>query len=266
MRIEYKGKKWEKEIKEYQTFFKQINYQFNRGENYLIQEFENNNKRNPYRLFACLEGEYEAMARYYYMYNNHSDEVVKYTYLSGRAGLIVKRLWGKGFREAYISDSKATDVDYSLFSLIACNETLDELVNVEAENLIMLMYNQNYELANQVLNSIEVNEKGNGCEWYYYDASYLKPIYMAIINHDEKAFNEGVEKRIKKYRSSMVGYSVIVDVVSVALIKIAKKAGIDCTVDVIEIPKQFLSEERLINPEECKLPYYDELVEKGLIP
>ncbi len=252
-------------MKRYQTVFKQINYHFNLNEKHFIQEFENNGKKNPYRLFECLKNEYGSIARAYYMHDNESEEVIKCIYLSGCAGLVVKRLWEKGFKEVYISDYEATNIDYSLFCLIACNEMPEELVNKETENLIMLMLNQDFELAKRILDTIEVNEKGDGCEWEYYDSSYLKPTYMAIINHDEKAFNEGLEKRIKKYRTNMVGYSVIVDVVSIALIKIAKKAGIDCTVDVVEIPKQFLSEERLINPEECKLPYYDELLRSELL-
>ena len=49
----------------------------------------------------------------------------------------------------------------------------------------------------------------------------------------------------------------------VALIKTAKETGINCTVDVVEIPKQFFSEEKLINPEKCKVLYYDKMLKNG---
>ena len=102
-------------------------------------------------------------------------------------------------------------------------------------------------------------------EVYYTRQQHLKKIYQAIIEKNEKAFNEELIKRIKKCRKNMVGYLTIVDIVSIALIKIAKKAGLNYTFDVIEIPKMYFDETYKIDKEKVKLPFYDEFVKEGII-
>lgn len=100
---------------------------------------------------------------------------------------------------------------------------------------------------------------------YSVSPEFLNKMYMAIIEHDEKSFNEELAKRIKKYRRNMVGYSTIIDVVSIALIKMAEREEIHCTVDVIEIPEQFFDGTCKIDKDKDKLPFYDEFLELEII-
>lgn len=53
----------------------------------------------------------------------------------------------------------------------------------------------------------------------------------------------------------MVGWTTIINYISVALIKMAKKAGINYTFDVIEIPKLFFDEIYKIDKEQVKLGF-----------
>ena len=76
---------------------------------------------------------------------------------------------------------------------------------------------------------------------------------LAIIEKDEKKFNEELMKRIKLYRKNSVDYAILFDVISVAMIKLAKRRGISYTFSVAEIPEFFLDMERRVDKEKYKL-------------
>lgn len=63
----------------------------------------------------------------------------------------------------------------------------------------------------------------------------------------------------------MVGYSTIIDIVSIALIKIAQKVGIEYKVDVVEIPKVFFDESYKIQKDRIRLPFYKEFIQEQII-
>jgi len=213
-----------------------------------------------------LAGNYERMSVYYYLDNIESKEIIKYTYLSGCALLMTKYMYEKGIRTKInrIIENCIAEIEFALFQLIAVGETDNPYIASEENNLIMLMYCQKYEQANMVLSQLP-DELDESREVYYVRPEFLKKIYMAIIEHDEKSFNEELAKRIKKYRRNMVGYSTIIDVVSIALIKMAEREGIHCTVDVIEIPKQFFDGTCEIDKDKDKLPFYDEFLKLEII-
>lgn len=261
MKIEYKGNKWDKEVLKYQKMIKETKGAINKNELYTIDKFLKEQSKDYLRLYSRLSGNYERMATYYYLDDINNVEIKKYTYLSGYAMLITKYLYEKGIRTIYneIIESDINNIDYALCQLIAVEEVDNPYIVSEENNLIMLMYHQKYGQAKLVLQQLADNPDESN-EIYYINPEFLKKIYMAIIEHDEKSFNEELAKRIKKYRKNMVGYSTIIDVVSVALIKIADREGLHCTVDVIEIPKQFLDKTCVINKDEVKLPYYDEFL------
>jgi hypothetical protein len=47
--------------------------------------------------------------------------------------------------------------------------------------------------------------------------------------------------------------------------KMAKLAGINCTIDVIEIPNMFFDESYVIDEEAVKLPFYDDFSKLYLV-
>ncbi|MCM1253846.1 MAG: hypothetical protein NC321_13580 [Clostridium sp.] len=276
MKLEYKGKKWDKEIARIQEYLKEVkgvfkNQEakeiFKNNELVTINEFSNSKVKDYLRLYNCLSNDYERLAAHNYLNDITCHEIIKYTYFSGYAMLITKCLYEQGVRTEYniiIENAIERKMDYSLFQLIAVDEIENPYIKSLDNNLIMLMYYQKYEQAKAILNQLP-DEPDESREVYYVRPECLKKIYMAIIEHDEKSFNEELAKRIKKYRRNMVGYSTIIDIVSIALIKMAEQEGIHCTVDVIEIPKQFFDGTCKIDKDKDKLPFYDELLELKII-
>lgn len=264
MKIEYQGKKWGKEIIKFQKFKKSVKGRFDNNENFVIKQFQETNNKDFLRLYNHLSGVYERMSTYYYLDDINSDKIINYTYLSGMAMLISACLHKNGARTQFdevVKNSIEQNTDYALFQLIAVAEMELPYVSLEENNLIMLMYHQKYEQAKLLLEKIPDNPD-ESYEIYYINPENLQNIYMAIIEHDEKRFNEELVRRIKKYRKNMVGYSTIIDIVSVALIKIAEREGLHCMIDVIEIPKQFFDKTCAIDKKEVKLPYYDEFLKE----
>lgn len=267
MKLEYQSTKWNKEVAKFQEFKKSVKGNFDNNENYVIDEFLKTGSEDFLRLYNNLAGVYERMSTYYYLDDIECKKIKEYVYLSGVAGILSWRLYKKDARTSYnkiVEDSINENIDYALFQLIAVDELDLQYLTGEENNIIILMYLQKYEQAKIALDLLPDNINVS-VEWYYKKPQFLKGIYTAIIEHDEKKFNEELVARIKKYRKNMVGYSVIMDIVSVALIKMAEREGLRCTVDVIEIPRQFFEDTYLINKDIVKLPYFDEFNAKYMV-
>lgn len=267
MKLEYKGKKWDKEVARIQKYLKEIKGVFNNNELFTINKFLNSQGKDYLRLYNSLSLNYERMASHHYLIDLTSHDVIKYTYFSGYAMLITKCLYEAGVRTEHkviVENNIKDGMDYALFQLIAVDEIENPYIKILDNDLIMLMYYQKYEQARLVLSQLP-DDPDESSEVYYVSPKFLKKMYMAIIEHDEKSFNEELAKRIKKYRRNMVGYSTIIDVVSIALIKMAEREGIHCTVNVIEIPEQFFDGTCKIDKDKDKLPFYDEFLELEII-
>lgn len=263
MKIEYSSKKWSKEVERFKKVLNEIG-DYTKNEHMFIKKFNESPTKDYLDFYNCLYCTYEGMARYSYLNDLSNTKCLDYTYLSGLALICVKKMYDSGIRTEYnftVEESLA-EFDYALYELIAVGET-DIPIFKEDDNLICLMVNQNYDKAKQLINMLP-DEVDESKEVYYRCQKHLKSIYIAIINNDEKMFNEELLKRIKKYRKNMVGYSTIIDIVSIALIKMASLVGIKCTVDVIEIPKMFFNDSYVINKETVKLPFYDEFLKSNL--
>lgn len=263
MNLEFKGSKWDKEVAKYSKMIS-VTKAINKNEQFTICKFLDSNPKDYLRLFSRLSSDYERMAAYYYLGDITSKEIIKYTYLSGYALLLTKCLYEKGIRTKYneIIEKQLENIDFALYQLIATEGMNNPYISIQEDNLAVLMYRQKYEQAKLLLSQLE-DKPDESNQIYYVSPEFLKQIYMAIIEHDEEKFNKELEVRIKKYRKNMVGYSTIIDVVSVALIKIAEQEGIHCTIDVIEIPKQFFDRTNGIDKSKDKLPYFDEI--KGTV-
>lgn len=62
----------------------------------------------------------------------------------------------------------------------------------------------------------------------------------------------------------MVGYSTIIDYVSIALIKVAKRKNFECNINVVEIPDMFFSEEIFLDREKLELPLINKMLKLGI--
>lgn len=209
-------------------------------------------------LSSCVQN-YHLIACNYYIMDNLDYKSIDYTYLSGISGILADRIGKAGNQNKYQYKS-ITETELSLYELIATDETEIDFFK-DKDSVIYHIYHGNYDKAEGLLQSIEMNDSiEEGC--LYDTIEYLKDIYMAIIARDEDLFNEELAKRIRKYRKDMVGYSTIIDVISIALIKMARKAELNYHLDVIEIPKIFFDKNYQIDKDKVKPLFCEEALEK----
>ena len=121
--------------------------------------------------------------------------------------------------------------------------------------IITSIYLQNNERAKELVERIP-ESVDNSREVYYIEDKFLKKIYLAILQKDENMFNEELVNRIKKLRSNMVGYLTIIDIISICLIKLGNKQGLNCKFNVIEIPEYFVNSEG-VDFTKYKLPDFE---------
>lgn len=260
-KLDYKSKKWDKALKNLEEVLKSTKGELVGLHNLsVLGDFTALPNKRVYQNFlsACVL-EYYSVACDYYIMDNLDYQAVDYTYLSGMAGILADRL-GKTEAQDKYQYKQISETELSLYELIAVEQAEMDYFR-DKNSVIYNIFYGDYEQAERLLQSIMTDDSiEEGC--YYDTIEYLKPIYMAMIARDEVLFNEELAKRIRKYRKNMAGYSTIIDVISIALIKMAQKAGINYNLDVIEIPKIFFDEKYQIDKDKIKLPFYEEVLEK----
>ena len=266
MSLDYESKTWAKEVTNFNKYKKEVRGIYNSNEINAINSFINSRNNDYLRLYSRLFGTYRQMATVLYFENINNKKCIDFSYLSGMALIYTKIMYDNDIKTELnrILENRIQEIDFALYEMISCNEVNVPFLREDDNNLISLVLYQKYENAKAILSELP-DDVDESREVYYVRPVFLKNIYLSIVNHDEKMFNDELTKRIKKYRKNMVGYSTIIDVVSIALIKMAKLAGINCTIDVIEIPKMFFDESYVIDKETIKLPFYDEFLKLNLV-
>lgn len=265
MSLDYQNKKWTKEVAEFNKYKKEVGGIYNRNELHAINMFLKSQNKDYLRLYSRLFSTYRVIAMNLYLEGLNNKKCKDYSYLSGIALILSKIMYDNGIRTEHnnIIENCIQELDFALYEMISCDEVNVPFLKEDDNNLISLVLHQKYEKAKEILCELP-DDVDESKEVYYVSPVFLKKIYLAIINHDEKLFNNELAKRIEKYRRNMVGYSTIIDIVSIALIKMAKLAGIECTIDVIEIPKVFFDESYIIDKDSIKLPFFDEFLKLNL--
>lgn len=257
MKLAYKSKKWNKEISELNNAKKMYNGDYEISVKSLIYNFSETDFKDYCWFYGCLDINYGIVARTYFL-DNDNKNVINNIYLSALSLLFLKRLYDNGVRTEYNNiQISLTGFEYAVCKLISvdCGEIMINFCN---DSIVA-----NLLLGNEIEAKVLVDELSDDSDSissvYYNEPIFLKAIYKSILDRDENAFNENLAQRIKKYRKNMVGYSTIIDYTSIALIKVAKKYGLNCNINVIEIPDFFFEP---INTEELlklQLPFYDEV-------
>lgn len=151
---------------------------------------------------------------------------------------------------------ESKDMNKICFSAIAVNEfPVFEKYADGNGRIITAMFHEDYDKVQYLIQELpdteEMYKKNKNYMSYYFDDIFLKDLYLSILQQDEEAFNKALINRIRNVRG---GYIMPVDVVSLAMIKFARKQGLDYGIDVIEIPKFFLEDDLKIDKEKYKLP------------
>ncbi len=272
MKITYKTKKWDKEIAHNIEVRNEINKPDVSMEqaniDFLIDEYistQGNEEKavNDYRvrdlvsLYYLISGQYYLASETAWMLCEDAQKSAEYLYLyllSKRKAYDLQKSGVEITNPAVEKGlQRVKEIRMAVYSAIAIGEV--ELFEDYLEQLpiIFSIYNNDYERARVLVNELSDNPDETR-EVYYQDEKFLKNILKALLNKDEKMFNEELIKRVKKLRRNMVGYLTVVDITSIALIKLAEKCGLSCTFDIIEIPKYFLSEEFNVDKQAFDLP------------
>ncbi len=232
-------------------------------------KFKGIGKERLYKEFFALNSlilKYQLIADKTYNYNENDSRCIQDLFLSGLIGMVGEALYNNEFRaieERTSGDSLYLQYCNSLFMLIATDQTYFEWFNKE-DNIILNLWNGNFtKVAQELKNIISITEIDEGC--MYHSIPRIKEIILALINKDEKKLKEELVARIRKYRrNSYDGYLTCLDFVSIAIIKIAQKHGINIEIDIIEIPK-FIFDKDIVKEEVAKaeiIPFVQEYIDK----
>ena len=269
MKLLYRGPKWEKEIKRIEVYKKDVKGNLKVNIERCVQDFLKKGGDDYLEMYFLLDGKFKLYAQYSYLDNALNEDIAKNVFLSAISGILARYLYkSKKCPTEYpieiMENSFAREEDSLIFRMLSVEKIPASFLEMEKDNLIMKLHLGNYQDVSKMVEQLP-DEPDESREGYFDNSVFLKKIYQAILDKNEKAFNEEIEKRIKKYRRNMVGYSTIIDYVSIALIKLAEREGIHCNVDVIEIPKQFFDKELLGKLDIHELPYFDECLKTGML-
>lgn len=266
-KIIYKTKKWDRESQESRKN-KGLEGQYKNLEQ-IVETYTNPNQlsdpndaiKEAVSFYDLLGGIYFLIASDYYLLDNNIFDFLKNIYLCILAKSLSYKHENNGIEITRKTIKKKhenkTEFDKIMFcaASIGKPELFEQYGNNLGCEIIKAMYYEDYEKAKELVSQLpdtsEIYEKEKYMASYCYESRYLKALYQAILSKDEKAFNKALADRIKFIRK---GYVMPVDVVSVTMIKFARKLGMDYHFDVIEIPKALLDDLSDVPFEEYQLP------------
>ena len=267
IKILFKTKKWDKEFMELKDTGA-LEAPKNNIDQYIKTFTDPKSDPNPNRtiddaasFYDLISRHYSIAANNYYLLKNDIINFLKYMYLFVLSATESYKLEKNGVEITRSNLKKEHDTKQQHDEIMMCAAAIDKLelfeeygTNLGCE-IIKAMYHEDYEKAEELVTQLpdtaEIYEKEKYWASYCYESKYLKALYQAILSKDEKAFNKALADRIKFIRK---GYVMPVDVVSVTMIKFARKLGLDYNFDVIEIPKALLEDLSDVPFEEYHLP------------
>lgn len=257
MKLDYKGKKWDKEMKKLHDYKKYYGEGYLKNVNAVTNKFYKSEIKDYAWLYGCLDSNFQEISFIYFQENNFQ-KVIETTFLSARAMLIFKKIYEKGIKTQFVNvDSKLSELEYAICKLIAVD--CFEMVSEDCEESIMgNLFIGNMNKAKKLVGQIP----DGGLEKedvYYRTPFFIKTLYQAIIDKNEEKFNDELYLRVKKYRKNAVGYSTIIDYISIALIKVARKIGIESNLHIIEVPDFFFEPININEIIKQELPFQTEI-------
>ena len=261
IKLPYQSAKWEKGIADYKKVSATIpggSSGLNNLELY-VNKFTGNTDKDFIELYRGLSAAYYNIAKGIYLCDPKNPKCFDYIFLTGLSFAIMDTLIIHHYptKRKILNDFPIRQQEKK-YSLIATEQTNFEYL-VKGNDIISYTLTGQYQQAKKLMDKVEDSEDWKG---HLVDYCYVKTIYNCIFNKDQEGFNLALANRIKKYRKNMVGYFPIIDVVSIALIKMAKMQDITCTVDVIEIPPFFINGEYQIDGKEVAsdMPFYEDVM------
>lgn len=209
--------------------------------------------------YAVLNDLFESCGKRALYFENDIGKFKGYFYLAAKAGDICLRLYEKGFTtrgpisDMYLED-RSVALRFAAYAILADREDLALSITLK-DSLLGAVLMEDYEKAKKYLpediKAISKNEDFDLIMW-------------SVIYNDEKLFQKNVERLIKSGRNCEKRLGVVnsyMHVIILAIIKLARKRGISCNLNVIELPMQVLDDATPINEAEWQLPADEKLAE-----
>lgn len=246
MKLKYSNSKWEKEKKD-AIIYDGINSTL-KNIYTLVEAYHTSNSNSfiqvndKITLFYLLGDEYKTLANYEYLINEDSAKSFEYLSISLRLFCQSYSLFKNGDLILNESVKKTIESDEFLndiaLTAIAVNQ-YPLVSNYLSGHIIDSLYKGNIGESKRLIEKLNYT-KDESNEVYFTDICFLKDIIMALCDGDNTRFTNELVLRIKKYRHNMIGYSTIIDIASIAILKISKRMGYDISIKAIEIPTYFI--------------------------
>lgn len=184
---------------------------------------------------------YTSIADYYLQINVDTHKAKENNYLAALASEMLYSLLEKGFSHHVCSsgspyDFKGKNFNYSRNAILANEPELALRIATE-DTLEGALIMQDYERAQTFLP--EDPEDSSICR------NELRQCMWAIAHGDEKVFNKYMENRIKMLRRQARLDVTTLDSWGLTVIKLARQRGMECNLNVIELPQSLLDDVRI---------------------
>lgn len=263
LKLDYQSPKWGKEYKNKEKALKQFDGQpaalINLQRSIIRNKEKISSQRNYQMFYSNAYLSYKIAADMYYLMNNDDAQSINYMYLSSAAGILAKLFdTPEAQKNRHITDAQNAiiDFDFAVLQMFATDQPLPKCVQ-NMDHIYVQLLSGNFEKVNALFQQLgtEFDPSKPDKPWA---SERTRTNVQTVIKKDEKSLRESLIARIKEYRKAPVGYSTFIDIYSIAFIKLAKQYGMNCEIDVIEIPKIFFAEERCKIDQTVKLPFFDE--------
>lgn len=264
-KLDYQSIKWDKELKKTSKILKQL------GESPSIQRIKRYcryfqdalaAKRDYHTFYSNLHLTYKILANEYYLLNNEDEQCIEYMYLSSMAGILANVFdTPESLRERNETDTVNLVEDFS--SAVRQRYSLDQPFPKCIQNMdhiYVQLFQGNFEKVNELLQKVNRAYDPEKPDEFWLSKSESE-LVQSILKSDEKALQKALIKHIKEYRKQPIGYSTFIDIYSIAFIKLANKYGMNCDIDIIEIPKMFFDQDSCkMDKDKIKVPFFDEAI------
>lgn len=267
-KLEYKSWKWDKAVQNDIKRVKELKGLDPTMNNmkFVIRSEQNKPKeeRDYVSLYTSLQLEYHMLAERSYLRDNQDSSVISYTYASGIAAIL-----------AYVFDIQNPvldryqteqedlmyDYNYGVYQLFAVSGSLPECLRSLDDPLIQLIFGD-FDKAISLIPTTSDTYDPKKPYTLLFGKTECELIH-AIVNADQKRLKELLIGYVKFYRKKQLYYSKFIDPLSTTFIKLARQYGMECDLDIIEIPKMFFDNEKCSQCiEQVEIPFLEDAIEQ----
>lgn len=216
------------------------------------------------KLYTDLHLNYRIVAGKTYLRDTMNEQSIQYTYLAGMSAVLAYLFYVSDLPQEQSNTDRQNvvlDFTFGVLQLYAVDQPLPPCIR-HINNPYLQLLLENMDTTAALLSTIGSQFDPINPYTLWLD-EMQKATIQSIIEKDAQSLQNLLVKRIKQYRKLPLGCSTLIDVYSIAMIKLAQQYGMDCDLDIIEIPKMFFDPQICKrNTEEVELPFFDNALEQ----